>query len=45
MKHGFMDMMWKRKCSLHNGCKIFFETEEGAAGQVERKRHVDGIFF
>jgi hypothetical protein len=38
MKHGFMDMMRKQKCSLHDGL-------EGGAGQVEHESHVAGLFF
>jgi hypothetical protein len=42
-KHGFMDAMWKRKCSLHMGLKN--ETVKGAAGQVERESHVDFFYI
>jgi hypothetical protein len=45
MKHGFMDMMWKRKRSLHNGLETFAETEKGAAGQVEHESRVDVLFY
>jgi hypothetical protein len=30
-----MDMMWKRKCSLHNGLEKITKTKKGVAGQVE----------
>jgi hypothetical protein len=45
MKYGFMDTMWKRKCSVHNGLKKFPETGEGTAGQIERESNVDGFSF
>jgi hypothetical protein len=45
MKRGFMNMMQKRKCSLHDGLgKKCTEIKKGAAGQVKRESHVDSIF-
>jgi hypothetical protein len=44
MKHGFMDMMWTWNCSHHNGLEKICRDKNGAAGQVEHKRHVT-VFF
>jgi hypothetical protein len=44
MKHGFMDKMWKRKRSLHNGMENIRRNRKGAADQVERESHVDFFF-